>query len=158
MEFVANFFSTYWPLILILVVVVVIVAIFRAVRRVLREGGGAFKLESARQASNPNKLWLKQISKALVADADLICQTKGELIKPTKEDMKILRVVVKKRLKVAMFIVPDREPPEVAYFFCKSESALQRRLKNLLPNTERKSHKWPYADIATGKQLKFKVE
>ncbi len=148
-----DFFATYWPILLILVLIVLVAAVFRAVRRFLKEGGGVFKVESARKSSEPNKLWLRQVSKALVADADMICETKGELIKPTKEDIRMIRTVVKAKYRVAMFLVPDTD--KVAYFFCKSEAGLQRRLKNLLPNEQRKSHKWPYADVETGKKLKY---
>lgn len=162
---IADFFATYWPLIIVLLVVVVIVAVVRAVRKVLKEGGGAFQVDTARKSTEPNKLWVRQVSKALVADADMICETKGEIIKPTKEDIRLLRVVVKNKFKVGMFLLPAEKaedgselPPKVAYFFCKTEPGLQRRLKNLLPNEKRKSHTWPYADIETGKKLKYQAQ
>ncbi len=159
---ISDFFANYWPLIVVLVIIVVIVAAVRAVRRVLKEGGGAFRVATARQSTEPNKLWVKQVSKALIADADMICNTKGELIAPTKEDIKLIRVVVKNKFKVGMFLLPaerdaagNEQAPKVAYFFCKTEAGLQRRLKNLLPNEKRKSHTWPYADVETGKKLKY---
>lgn len=165
MESISNFFASYWPLILVLLVIVVVVAVVRGVRKVLKEGGGAFQVDTARKSTEPNKLWVKQVSKALVADADMICKTKGELISPTKEDIKLLRVVVKNKFKVGMFLLPAEknaegveEAPRVVYFFCKTEAGLQRRLKNLLPNDKRKSHTWPYADIETGKKLKYQVQ
>ena len=154
MDFIFNFFSTYWPLILILVLVVIVIAAIRAVRRILKEGGGAFQVSTAKKSSEPNKLWIKQVSKALVADCDMICETKGELIKPTKQDIVLLRKVIKSKYQVAMYLLPEGD--KVVYFFCKSQAGLERRLKNLLPNDQRKSHRWPYADVETGKKLKYK--
>ena len=94
---IGNFFSTYWPVLVILLVVVVVLAIVRAVRRFLKEGGGAFRLETARKCSEPNMLFLTQCSKAVLADADIVCKYKGEFVTPTKDDMRILRSAVKKK-------------------------------------------------------------
>lgn len=157
-----DFFSAYWPLILILFVLVIIVFAIRGVRRALKEGGGAFKVENAKKASDANLLWLKQAYKAIALDADLICKTKGDYIVPTKQDIRLLKKVVAKKMKIAMYLLPEAQnfahSGEVVYFFCKSERALERRLKNLLPNREVKSKRWPYADPDTGYKLKYKPE
>ena len=152
---IGNFFFSYCPVLVIILFVVILLAIFRAVRRFLKEGGGAFRVETARKCSEPNKLFLTQCSKALLADADMVCKYKGEFISPTKEDIKVLRSAVKKKYQCMPFLIPNTD--QVAYFFCKSEAGFKRRMSNLLPNDKRKSHKWPYNDVETGKKLKYSM-
>ena len=68
-----DFLANYWPYIVALVVVVLLVFAIRGLHKALKEGGGAFSLETIRKNTEPNFAALKQKSKALLADADMIC-------------------------------------------------------------------------------------
>lgn len=148
-----DFLSNSWPFILALFILVLILAIVRAVRKFLREGGGAFRLDAIKQNSEPNKEALKAKSQALLADADMICTVQGSLVVPSKEDFALFRRAVSQKYKVAMFLIADSD--KVVYFFCKTEAGIKRRIENLLNNDRRRNAKWPYADTATGEKLKF---
>lgn len=148
-----SFLSQYWPYLVAFLVLVVILALIRGVRKFLREGGGAFRLSEVKKYSEPNKEVLKEKSKALLQDADIVCEVKNEQIVPGKEALLLFRQAVSKRFKVAMFLIPDSN--QVVYFFCKTEAGIKRRIENLMPNHKRKSNKWPYMDTETGKKLKF---
>jgi hypothetical protein len=150
---IVYFFSTYWPVILVLVIAAVLFAVIHAVRRVLKEGGGAFNLATIRKSSEPNKEGIKEKSQAILKDADMICDVKNERVIPHKEDLLVFRAAIKSRYKVAMFLVEKEN--KVAYFFCKSEAGLRRRVENLLPNSRHGNSHWPYADKETGEKLRF---
>ena len=141
-----DFLANYWPYLIALVVIVLAIFAFRGVRKALKEGGGAFSLETIKKNTEPNFAALKQKSKALLADADMICETK-------KEDMMFFRRAVKQKYKLAMFLVPGTN--KVVYFFCKTEQGLRRRIENLVINQKFREGKPPYMDIATGEKLKY---
>ena len=71
-----DFLANYWPWLIAVTVVVLAVFAFRGLRKALKEGGGAFNLETIKRNTDPNFAALKQKSKALLADADMICETK----------------------------------------------------------------------------------
>ena len=150
-----DFLANYWPYLIALVVVVLAVFAFRGLRKALKEGGGAFNLETIRKNSAPNFAALKQKSQALLADADMICEVKpgSNLVIPKKEDLKFFRRAVSQKYKLAMFLVPGTN--KVAYFFCKTEQGLRRRIDNLVINQKFREGKKPYNDVATGEKLKF---
>ena len=149
-----DFFANYWPYILILVVVVVL---FFAIRGALKglKARSPFNMENIRKSTEPNFLALQQKSKALLADADMICETKpnSHLVLPKKEDMLFFRRAVKQKYKLAMFLVPGTN--KVVYFFCKTEQGLRRRIENLVINQKFREGKPPYMDVATGEKLKY---
>jgi len=148
-----EFLSNSWPVILAIFIVVVILAIIRAVRKFMREGGGAFRLETIKKSSEPNNEVLKAKSEALLADADMICTVQGSLVVPNKEDLALFKRAVGQKYKVIMFLIPKTD--KVVYFFCKTEAGIKRRIENLLTNDRRKNSKWPYADTLTGEKLKY---
>ena len=150
-----DFLANYWPYLIALVVIVLAVFAFSGLRKALKEGGGAFNLETIRKNSEPNFAALKQKSKALLADADMICETKenSNLVMPKKEDMMFFRRAVKQKYKLAMFLVPGTN--KVVYFFCKTEQGLRRRIENLVINQKFREGKPPYMDVATGEKLKY---
>jgi hypothetical protein len=150
-----DFLANYWPFIIALVLVILGIFAFRGIRKALKEGGGAFSLETIRKNSEPNFAALKQKSKALLADADMICETKenSNLVMPKKEDMMFFRRAVKQKYKLAMFLVPGTN--KVVYFFCKTEQGLRRRIENLVINQKFREGKPPYMDVATGEKLKY---
>ena len=84
-----DFFSNYWPYLLILVVVILV---FFALRGVLKglKARSPFNMENIRKSTEPNFLALQQKSKALLADADMICEIKPgtDQVIPKKEDIK----------------------------------------------------------------------
>ncbi len=149
-----DFLASYWWVILIVVVVVLLVFVIRGVRKALKEGGGAFNLETIQKNTEPNFAALKQKSQALLADADMICdiQDGRSFVLPKKEDMKFFRRAVSQKYKLAMFQVPGTK--HVAYFFCKTEQGLRRRIDNLVINQKYREGK-PYVDMETGKKLKY---
>ncbi|MDR1759357.1 MAG: hypothetical protein LBR60_02380 [Fibrobacter sp.] len=147
------FLSEYWVYLVVLVVVVILAAVVRGVIKFLRDGGGAFRLSDIQKNSEPNKAALKEKSKALLQDADMICEVQGDRVAPSKEDLMLFRRAVGARYKVAMFLIP--ESTQVVYFFCKTEAGLKRRFENLMPNVKSKSNRFPYLDPETGKKLKF---
>ncbi|MCK9183428.1 MAG: hypothetical protein M0P13_11220 [Fibrobacteraceae bacterium] len=153
MSAVGSFFAENWIFIVILLVLVVIIAIIHAVRKVLREGGGAFRLDTIKKNSDPNKEYIKIKAQAMLKDADMICEVSGNHVIPKREDLAIFRAAVKSRFKVAMFLIESEN--KVAYFFCKTEQGLHRRIDNLLPDNRSKNSHWPYADQATGEKLRF---
>ena len=69
-----DFLANYWPWLIAVTVVVLAVFAFRGLRKALKEGGGAFNLETIKRNTDPNFAALKQKSKALLADADMICE------------------------------------------------------------------------------------
>ena len=71
-----DFLASYWPFLVALFVIVMGVFAFRGVRKALKEGGGAFSLETIKKNTEPNFAALKQKSHALLADADMICEVK----------------------------------------------------------------------------------
>lgn len=150
-----DFLANYWPWLIAVVVVVLMVFAVRGLRKAMKEGGGAFSLETIRKNSEPNFAALKQKSKALLADADMICETKenSNLVLPSKENMKTFRNAVKAKYKLAMFLVPGTN--KVVYFFCKTEAGLRRRIENLVINQKFREGKPPYMDVATGEKLKY---
>lgn len=150
-----DFLSNYWWVILIVVVVVLAIFVIRGVRKALKEGGGAFSLETIKKNTEPNFAALKQKSKALLMDADMICEIQEgrTFVLPNKEDMKLFRNAVKAKYKLAMFLVPGTN--KVAYFFCKTEQGLRRRIDNLVINQKLHEGKKPYVDIATGEKLRY---
>ena len=150
-----DFLANYWPYIVALVVIVLLVFAIRGLRKALKEGGGAFSLETIRKNTEPNFAALKQKSKALLADADMICETKegSNLVIPKKEDMMFFRRAVRQKYKLAMFLIPGTN--KVAYFFCKTEQGLRRRIENLVINQKFREGKPPYIDHATGEKLKY---
>jgi len=150
-----DFLASYWPWLVAIVIVVLAVFAVRGARKALKEGGGAFSLETIRKNTEPNFAALKQKSKALLADADMICETKegSNLVIPRKEDMKFFRRAVSQKYKLAMFLVPGTN--KVAYFFCKTEAGLRRRIDNLVINQKFHDDKKPYVDVATGEKLRY---
>lgn len=150
-----DFLANYWPWIIAFVVIVFAVFAFRGVRKALKQGGGAFNLDTIRKNTEPNFAALKMKSKALLADADMICETKenSNLVIPSKEDMKFFRRAVSQKYKLAMFLVPGTN--KVVYFFCKTEAGLRRRIENLVFNQKFREGKPPYMDAATGEKLKY---
>lgn len=150
-----DFLASYWWVILIVVVVVLLIFVIRGVRKALKEGGGAFNLETIQKNTAPNFAALKQKSQALLFDADMICdiQEGRNFVLPKKEDMKFFRRAVSQKYKLAMFQVPGTK--KVAYFFCKTEQGLRRRIDNLVINQKFREGKKPYVDVATGEKLKF---
>lgn len=150
-----DFLANYWPYLIALVVLVLVIFAVRGVRKALKEGGGAFNLETIKKNTQPNFAALKQKSQALLADADMICETKegSNLVIPKKEDLKFFRRAVSQKYKLAMFLVPGTN--KVAYFFCKTEQGLRRRIENLVINQKFREGKKPYVDIPTGEKLRF---
>ncbi|MCQ2062739.1 MAG: hypothetical protein MJY99_05325 [Fibrobacter sp.] len=150
-----DFLANYWPWLIAVVVVVALAFGIRGLRKALKEGGGAFNLATIRKNTEPNFAALKQKSKALLADADMICETKenSNLVLPNKEDMKFFRRAVSQKYKLAMFLVPGTN--KVVYFFCKTEAGLRRRIENLVINQKFREGKPPYMDVATGEKLKY---
>ncbi|MCQ2060605.1 MAG: hypothetical protein MJY78_02375 [Fibrobacter sp.] len=150
-----DFLANNWPYILAVVLVVLAVFAFRGLRKALKEGGGAFSLATIRKNSEPNFAALKQKSKALLADADMICETKenSNFVIPSKEDMKFFRRAVSQKYKLAMFLIPGTN--KVVYFFCKTEAGLRRRIENLVINQKFREGKPPYMDVPTGEKLKY---
>ncbi len=150
-----DFLANYWPYLIALVVVVLLVFAIRGVRKALKEGGGAFSVETIRKNSEPNFAALKQKSQALLADADMICEIKegSSFVVPKKEDLKLFRTAIKQKYKLAMFLVPGTN--KVVYFFCKTDAGVKRRIENLVINQKFRDGKKPYVDVATGEKLKF---
>lgn len=150
-----DFLASYWPYIVALFVIVLLVFAIRGVRKALKEGGGAFNLETIKKNTDPNFAALKQKSHALLADADMLCDVKpgSSLVIPKKEDLKFFKRAVSQKYKLAMFLVPGTA--KVAYFFCKTEQGLRRRIDNLIINQKFREGKKPYNDIATGEKLRF---
>ena len=52
-----------------------------------------------------------------------------------------------------MFLVPGTS--KVAYFFCKTEQGLRRRIDNLVINQKFREGKKPYNDVSTGEKLRY---
>ena len=150
-----DFLASYWPFILAIVIIVLAVFAFRGVRKALREGGGAFSVETIRKTTEPNFAALKQKSQALLADADMICEIKegSNFVIPKKEDLKFFRRAVSQQYKLAMLQVPGTN--KVVYFFCKTDAGVKRRIENLVINQKFREGKPPYTDVATGEKLKF---
>lgn len=150
-----DFLANNWPYLVAIVLVVVIIFAVRGVRKALREGGGAFSLETIKKTTEPNFAALKQKSQALLADADMICEVKegSNYVIPKKEDLKLFRTAIKQKYKLAMFLVPGTN--KVVYFFCKTDAGVKRRIENLVINQKFRDGKKPYVDIATGEKLKF---
>lgn len=150
-----DYLSEYWPFLVAIVVIIVAFFAFRGVRRFLKEGRGAFSLEVIQKNTEPNFAALKQKSKALLADADMICEVKegSKLVLPKKEDMAFFKRAVSQKYKLAMFLVPGTN--KVVYFFCKTEAGVRRRIENLVINQKFREGKKPYIDVATGDKLKY---
>lgn len=150
-----DFLANNWPYLVAIVLVVVIIFAVRGVRKALKEGGGAFNLETIKKNTEPNFAALKQKSQALLADADMICEVKegSNFVIPKKEDLKFFRRAVSQKYKLAMFLVPGTN--KVAYFFCKTDAGVKRRIENLVINQKFREGKPPYMDAATGEKLKF---
>ncbi|MCQ2096482.1 MAG: DUF1248 domain-containing protein [Fibrobacter sp.] len=150
-----DFLSSYWWVILIVVVLVLLFFVIRGVRKALKEGGGAFNLETIQKNTEPNFAALKQKSQALLVDADMLCEVQPgrNFVIPKKEDIKFFRRAVSQKYKLAMFLVPGTN--KVAYFFCKTEQGLRRRIDNLVINQKFREGKKPYNDIATGEKLRY---
>ncbi len=153
MSQIATFFSEYWVVILVLVILVVVLAVIRAVRKVMKEGGGAFNMETIRKNSEPNREVIRYKGKAMLRDADVVCEVKGNRVVPKREDLSLFRAAFKSKFKAAVFLVEKEN--KVAYFFCKTEAGLQRRITNLMLDKQEKNSHWPYTDKATGEHLRF---
>jgi len=150
-----DFLANNWPYLVAIVLVVVVIFAVRGVRKALKEGGGAFNLETIKKNTEPNFAALKQKSQALLADADMICEVKegSNFVVPKKEDLKFFRRAVSQKYKLAMFLVPGTN--KVAYFFCKTDAGVKRRIENLVINQKFREGKKPYVDVATGEKLKY---
>ncbi|MCQ2091824.1 MAG: hypothetical protein MJY85_04020 [Fibrobacter sp.] len=150
-----DFLANNWPYLVAIVLVVVIIFAVRGVRKALKEGGGAFNIETIRKNTEPNFAALKQKSQALLADADMICEVKegSNFVIPKKEDLKFFRRAVSQKYKLAMFLVPGTN--KVVYFFCKTDAGVKRRIENLVINQKFREGKKPYVDVATGDKLKY---
>lgn len=150
-----DFLANYWPYLIAFIVIALVVFAIRGVRKALKEGGGAFSLETIKKATEPNFAALKQKSRALLADADMICEVKegSPYVIPQKQDLKFFRRAVSQKYKLAMFLVPGTN--KVAYFFCKTEAGLRRRIDNLVINQKFQEGKKPYNDVATGEKLRY---
>lgn len=153
MSQIATFLSEYWVVILVLVILVVVLAAIRAVRKVMKEGGGAFNMETIRKNSEPNREVIRYKGKAMLRDADVVCEVKGNRVVPKREDLSLFRAAFKSKFKAAVFLVEKEN--KVAYFFCKTEAGLQRRITNLMLDKQEKNSHWPYTDKATGEHLRF---
>lgn len=155
MDSFLNFLSENWPYLLIVLLVIVIIFAIRGVRRFMREGGGAFNIETIRKNSEPNFAALKQRSKALLADAEIVYEMKEgqKYVLFPKDDMKFFRRAVSQKYKIAMFMIPGTN--KIVYFFCKTDSGMRRRIENLVPNNKFREGKKPYMDIATGDKLRY---
>ena len=153
MSQVADFFANYWWVLLILVVLVVIFAAIRAVRRVIKEGGGAFDLETIKKNTDPNLEFVLHAGKAMLADADVVCEIKNGRVIPKRENIMTFRNVYKMKYKAASFYIAKEN--KVVYFFCKTEAGLQRRLTNLMLDKDKKNAHWPYKDKATAEHLRY---
>ena len=149
-----DFLANYWPYLILLIVVVLLIFAIRGIRKFLKEGGGAFSLETIKKNTQPNFAALQQKSKALLADADIICTVKegSNYVVPDKQDLKRFRRAVSQKYKVAMFLVPGTN--KVVYFFCKTDQGVKRRIENLVINQKFREGKKPYMDVATGDKLK----
>ena len=105
-----DFFANYWPYILILVVGILL---FFAIRGALKglKARSPFNMENIRKSTEPNFLALQQKSKALLADADMVCEIKpgSDQVIPKKEDIKFFRRAVSQKFKLAVFQVPGRQ-------------------------------------------------
>lgn len=150
---IGDFFANYWWILLILLLVILLFAVIRGVRKALKEGGGAFNLETIRKNTAPNREYVKQKAQAMLKDADMVCEVSGTRVIPKREDIPIFRAAIKSRYKVAMFLVEKEN--KVAYFFCRTEQGLQRRIGNLMLDKQKKNTHWPYSDRATGERLRF---
>lgn len=150
-----DFLANYWPWLIAIFVIILLVFAIRGVRKALKEGGGAFSLETIKKNTEPNFAALKQKSQALLADADMICEVKdgSSYVIPKKEDLKFFRRAVSQKYKLAMFLVPGTN--KVVYFFCKTDAGVKRRIENLVINQKFREGKKPYVDVATGEKLKY---
>lgn len=150
-----DFLANNWPFIVAIVLIVLVIFVIRGVRKALKEGGGAFSLETIKKTTEPNFAALKQKSQALLADADMICEVKegSNYVIPKKEDLKLFRNAIKQKYKLAMFLVPGTN--KVVYFFCKTDAGVKRRIENLVINQKFREGKKPYVDVATGEKLKY---
>lgn len=153
MSQITDFLSNYWWIILILVFLVVVLAVVRAVRRVMKEGGGAFNLETIKKNSAPNWEVIRLKGRAMLKDADVVCTVNGSRVVPKREDLSLFRIAFKSKFKAAVFYI--EKEGKVAYFFCKTEAGLKRRIENLMFDKQDKNSHWPYTDTATGERLRF---
>lgn len=153
MSQVTDFLSNYWWVILILVFLVVVLAVIRAVRRVMKEGGGAFNLETIKKNSAPNWEVIRHKGRAMLKDADVVCAVNGSRVVPNRADLSLFRIAFKNKFKAAVFYI--EKEAKVAYFFCKTEAGLKRRIENLMLDKQDKNSHWPYIDKATGDHLRF---
>lgn len=148
-----DFLANYW---VYLVILVVLVVLFFAARGALKglKARSPFNLENIRKSTEPNFLALQQKSKALLADADMICEIKpgSSQVIPKKEDLKFFRRAVSQKFKLAVFQVPGTN--KVVFFFCKTEAGLRRRIENLVINQKYREGR-PYLDVATGEKLRY---
>ena len=67
-----DFLANNWPYLIILVVVVALFFVIRGALKGLK-ARSPFNMENIRKSTEPNFLALQQKSKALLADADMIC-------------------------------------------------------------------------------------
>ncbi|SHK26182.1 hypothetical protein [Fibrobacter sp. UWB12] len=149
-----DFLANYWPYLVILVVVILLFFVLRGFLKGLK-ARSPFNMENIRKSTEPNFLALQQKSKALLADADMICEIKpgSDQVIPKKEDVKFFRRAVSQKFKLAVFQVPGTN--KVVFFFCKTEAGIKRRLQNLVINQKFREGKHPYVDEATGEKLRY---
>ena len=90
-----DFLANNWPYLIILVVVVALFFVIRGALKGLK-ARSPFNMENIRKSTEPNFLALQQKSKALLADADMICEIKpgSDQVIPKKEDVKFFRRAV----------------------------------------------------------------
>ena len=91
--------------------------------------------------------------KAMLADADVVCEIKNGRVIPKRENIMTFRNVYKMKYKAASFYIAKEN--KVVYFFCKTEAGLQRRLTNLMLDKDKKNAHWPYKDKATAEHLRY---
>lgn len=149
-----DFLANYWPYLVVLVVVILLFFVLRGVFKGLK-ARSPFNMENIRKSTEPNFLALQQKSKALLADADMICEIKpgSDQVIPKKEDVKFFRRAVSQKFKLAVFQVPGTN--KVVFFFCKTEAGIRRRLQNLVINQKYREGKPPYIDNETGEKLRY---
>ena len=149
-----DFLANNWPYLIILVVVILLFFVLRGFLKGLK-ARSPFSMENIRKSTEPNFLALQQKSKALLADADMICEIKpcSDQVSPKKVDVKFFRRAVSQKFKLAVFQVPGTN--KVVFFFCKTEAGIRRRLQNLVINQKFREGKPPYIDNETGEKLRY---
>ena len=83
-----DFLANYWPYLVVLVVVILLFFVLRGFLKGLK-ARSPFNMENIRKSTEPNFLALQQKSKALLADADMICEIKpgSDQVTPRKKTL-----------------------------------------------------------------------